>query len=127
MQKLLLIAIAGGLGTLSRYALSGLVHKIVQTNFPLGTMVVNILGCFLFGIVWGLSENSLLVSPASRAIVLTGFMGAFTTFSTFMFESNALLESGQYLSLLANIALQNILGLAFVFLALTLTRTLYGA
>lgn len=122
LSKLLVIGLAGGLGALSRYGLAGLVQRLSGGSFPLGTFVVNILGCFLFGLVWGVLENRL--GPQFRLAALTGFMGAFTTFSTYMFESAGLLQHGQWAWALANLAGQNALGLALLFAGLTLGRAL---
>lgn len=120
LQKLLLIGLAGGLGALSRYGLSGLVQRLSGGTFPLGTFVVNVLGCFLFGLVWGLLENRL--GPQFRLVVLTGYMGAFTTFSTYAFESAGLLQHGQWAWAVANLAGQNVLGLALLLAGLALGR-----
>ncbi len=112
MNKLLLIALAGGVGTLARYGLSGLVYRLAGTNFPWGTSVVNILGCFVFGLLWVLGEGRLAISGEARAIILVGFMGAFTTFSTFIFETGGLLREAQWTLALGNLALQNLVGIA---------------
>ncbi len=122
MQKLLLIAVAGGLGALSRYGLNGLVHRWTDSIFPWGTAIVNIVGCFLFGLLWVAMEERFAVSPQTRVIVLTGFMGAFTTFSTYVFETQQLLEDSQYLVAFGNLGLQNIVGLAAIILGLTLGK-----
>jgi len=92
IMKLLLVALAGGLGTLSRYGLSGIVQRSSSGSFPWGTLVVNITGCLMFGVVWAIVENRFQISSDIRTIVLVGFMGAFTTFSTFVFETQALLQ-----------------------------------
>jgi fluoride exporter len=122
MQKLLLIAVAGGLGALSRYGLAGLVQRWTDSMFPWGTAVVNVVGCFVFGLLWVAMEERFSLSPETRVIVLTGFMGAFTTFSTYMFETQQLLEDSQYLAAFGNLGLQNVLGLAAVILGLTLGK-----
>ncbi len=124
LEKLGLIALAGAAGSLARYWLSGLVYTLAGRNFPWGTAAVNILGCFLFGFVWELGEGRMLLRPETRAIILTGFMGAFTTFSTFIFESGGLLEDGRYLSVLANIGFQTVLGFAALFGGFMLGRLL---
>lgn len=120
LPKLLMLGLAGALGALSRYGLAGLVQRWAGGSFPLGTFVVNILGCFLFGLIWGLLEHRL--GPQFRLVVLTGFMGAFTTFSTFAFESAGLLQHGQWAWALLNLAGQNVLGLALVIAGLALGR-----
>lgn len=124
MQNLLWIAAAGGAGALARYGLGGLVHRLLGPSFPWGTFMVNILGCFLFGLIWALAETRLAISGQVRLIVLTGFMGSFTTFSTFVFETGMLLKDGQYLFALANMLGQNLVGLVALFLGLALARAL---
>ncbi|MFW5734731.1 MAG: fluoride efflux transporter FluC [Oceanidesulfovibrio sp.] len=124
MQKLIFIALAGGLGSLSRYGLTGLVHRYAGGAFPYGTFAVNIIGSFLFGLVWGLSEERLGFSPELRAIILTGFMGAFTTFSTFAFESAAMLRAGQILPFAANVGGQVVVGFSLLWLGLALGKAI---
>jgi CrcB protein len=122
LHKLLLIAVAGGLGSLARYGLSSLVQNWTGSVFPFGTVAVNILGCFVFGILVAVSEGRFAVSPETRAMILVGFMGAFTTFSTFIFETAALLEKSQWWLALGNMSLQNFVGLAALILGLLLGR-----
>lgn len=124
MQNLLWIAAAGGAGALARYGLGGLMHRLLGPSFPWGTFAVNILGCFLFGLIWALAETRLAISGQVRLIVLAGFMGSFTTFSTFVFETGMLLKDGQYLFTLANMLGQNLVGLVALFLGLALARAL---
>lgn len=124
LEKLGLIALAGAAGTLARYWLSGLVYDLVGREFPWGTAAVNILGCFLFGLVWELGGERMIIRNETRAIILTGFMGAFTTFSTFIFESGAFLEDGRVLPALANVGFQTVVGFAALFGGLMLGRIL---
>jgi len=124
MHKLLLIALAGAFGTLCRYWLSGAVYAALGRDFPWGTWAVNILGCFLFGLVWMLSEERGLISGQARIIILAGFMGAFTTFSTFIFESGEILRDAQWLHLAVNVCGQNAVGFAALFLGSSLGRIL---
>ncbi len=124
MHKILLIALAGAAGTLCRYWLSGAVYAFAGRDFPWGTWAVNILGSFLFGLVWILSEERGLVSGQARIIILAGFMGAFTTFSTFMFESGEILRDAQWLKLMLNLGGQNVVGFAALFLGTSLGRIL---
>ena len=124
VTKLLLIAAAGSLGTLARYGLSGLVQRLLGSDFPWGTLVVNMVGCFVIGLLWTLSEGRLPLSGQSRAILFIGFMGAFTTFSSFALESAELLRTGQVLWGLGNIVGQCVVGLALFFVGVLVARLL---
>jgi len=123
-RKLLLIALAGSVGTLARYWLAGAVYKVLGSDFPWGTWAVNIFGCFLFGLVWVLAEERFLISGETRVVILVGFMGAFTTFSTYIFESSQMAFESQWLPLAANLAGQNIAGFAGFVLGMILGRVL---
>ncbi len=92
---LLLIAVGGAAGAVARYALSGWVHSLFDTTFPLGTLVVNVVGSFGLGFLLSLLEG-LSVSPELRSTVTIGFLGAFTTYSTFSYETVVLLEGGEW-------------------------------
>lgn len=120
--KLACLGLAGALGTLARYGLSGFVHRIDGATFPWGTVTVNITGCFLAGLLWTLFENRWPVSGETRTLVLFGFMGAFTTFSAMILETGNLLRSSEYLYAAANLALQNGLGFAALFFGVALGR-----
>jgi len=124
LQKILLLALAGGLGTLSRYGLAGLVQRWTGGAFPWGTLAVNLMGCFAFGVLWSLMEMRHSITGEVRAIILVGFMGAFTTFSTFIFESGALLQAAEWWKALGNLAVQNGAGLVCLFAGLTIGRWL---
>jgi len=122
IQKLSLLAIAGALGTLARYGLAGLVHKIYGASLPWGTVTVNVTGCFLAGILWALFENRWPVSGETRMLVLVGFMGAFTTFSAMILETGELIRSAEWVYAAANIAMQNGIGFVALFAGITLGR-----
>ncbi|MBZ0302744.1 MAG: CrcB family protein, partial [Anaerolineae bacterium] len=85
---------------------------------------VNVLGSFLFGLIWSLAEGRLAITPQTRTIILTGFMGAFTTFSTFMFETGGLMRDAQWLLAAGNVALQVTLGLICLFIGLAVGQLL---
>ncbi len=114
MPEVILLAIAGALGTVSRYVLGNLVYQI-SGDAAWGTWVVNIIGCFLFGLVAGLAEKYVTISDAMRLVVLTGFMGAFTTFSTFIFDTGSMVRNAQWLPALVNVVGQVITGGIFLF------------
>ena len=122
IQKLALLALAGGMGALARYGLAGFVQKISGVSFPWGTLVVNLTGCFLAGLLWSLFENRWNVSGETRTVVLVGFMGAFTTFSTFIFETGDLLRSAQWMYATANLTIQNGIGLLALFIGMAVGR-----
>lgn len=123
-QKLICLALAGAVGTLARFGLSGWVQRITPGTFPIGTFVVNMVGCFAFGLIWSALENRLGAASELRLIVLTGFMGAFTTFSSFMFETGALIEDGRWLWMAGNLIGQNAIGLVCLFLGHGLGRVI---
>ena len=123
-QRILLLAIVGGAGTLARYGMSVGVQRAYGGPFPFGTLAVNVLGCFLFGIVWPLAEDRLRISGESRLIILTGFMGAFTTFSTFAFETGQFLRESEWMLAAANVLANNIIGLAALLVGLMIGRAI---
>ncbi|MBI4237602.1 MAG: fluoride efflux transporter CrcB [Deltaproteobacteria bacterium] len=96
MRKLLLLAGAGAIGTLARYGLSGWVHQWLGVGFPYGTLVVNTAGCFTIGLLGTLAEQRVWFSSELRAVLFLGFLGAFTTFSSFSYETWQLVRDGQY-------------------------------
>jgi len=124
VHRILLIATAGAAGALARYAMAGLVQRATNGAFPWGTFVVNAIGCFVFGILWSLAEERFLIGGEVRFVILVGFMGAFTTFSTFIFETGQLLRDAEWLAALGNMVGQNVVGLISLFLGLTLGRML---
>lgn len=122
IQKLLWLALAGAAGTLTRYGLAGMVHRLNGASFPWGTIVVNLTGCFLAGFLWALFENRWPVSSETRTIVMMGFMGAFTTFSSLILETNTLLRSAEWMSAAANLTMQNGLGFLMLFTGAAIGR-----
>ena len=121
-QRMLLIGMAGALGTLARYGLSGMIQRVASSPLPWGTVVVNIVGCFLFGLVWTLADERLVIDAETRLVVLGGFMGAFTTFSTFIFDTGGFVQEAQWLLAGGNILLQTASGLVFLFIGLNAGR-----
>lgn len=115
LNKLVWLTLAGTLGTLARYGAVGLVHRFTGFAFPWGTLSVNILGCFLAGMLWGLFEHRWPVHGDIRTIFLIGFLGAFTTFSAFILESGELIRTAEWMRAMGNILLQNGLGFIALF------------
>jgi len=122
MSKWLALAAAGALGTLARYALSGWVHRHVRETFPAGTLVVNVAGCFLIGLVMQASLDRQVLAPEARTVVVAGFLGAFTTFSAFGYETIELMRGGSPWPALASVAGNLALGLAAVVLGAACAR-----
>ena len=114
MQKTIFIALAGVVGTLVRYWLSGFVSRQYGENFPWGTLIVNLIGSFLAGAIYHLAEERLLISPTLRTIILIGLIGGFTTFSSYGLQTFTLLRDGQIGLATLNVALSNVLGLFMV-------------
>ena len=109
MTHLLAVALGGALGALGRYGVNGLIFPLVGERFPLGTLVVNVLGSVLMGICYVLIIEKAILPLEMRNILMVGFLGAFTTFSTFSLDTLALWQNGQLL-----------LALAYVFASLVL-------
>lgn len=96
-MQIVLLIVFGTLGTLARYGLQGLVQYRTGAAFPTGTLAVNLLGCFLLGGVAQLALHRLWISPEWRIGLTIGFFGAFTTFSTFSWETVRMLEDGEWM------------------------------
>ena len=122
MNNLLIIAVGGALGSVSRYGLGVAVQGAVPTAFPWGIVVVNLLGCFLFGVVAGLVARGNVLPGYAESALLIGFLGGFTTFSTFAFNNATMLQDGRIGWLAANLLIQNIGGIVLLFAGLLLTR-----
>jgi CrcB protein len=101
--RFLLVCLGGAVGTGARYALSVAAAAVFGTAFPVGTLVVNVLGSFLLGAIMELSLAGTAIGPDARLVIGTGIMGGFTTYSTFNYESLALLRDGAWALALANI------------------------
>jgi len=124
MSKLFLIGLAGFIGTVSRYLMSGVIAKRYGETFPMGTLFVNLIGCFLVGLLFYLLEERFLVNQTARTVVLIGFLGGFTTFSSFGLQTFTLLRDGEFGFAVLNIAASNFVGLLLVWAGYTLARVL---
>ncbi len=121
MDKVLLVIAGGAIGALCRYGVSVFCAKSYGAGFPLGTLSVNIIGCFLIGLVFGLGELK-GISPSFRLFFITGFLGALTTFSSYGLETINNSRNGAVDIALINIVANNIGGLAFVRFGLWFAR-----
>lgn len=123
LTQALYVGTGGFLGAILRFALGGAVHRLVpMSTFPWGTLAVNTLGCLLIGFLAGVAESRQVIGPELRLFLLIGLLGGFTTFSTFGFETVALMRSATHMQAMMNIALQVILGLFAVWGGLSLSR-----
>ena len=124
MKDFLAISVAAILGANLRYLISRLAAKEFGPVFPYGTLIINIVGSFIVGlfVIW--TTERVLIDPRWRLLVVVGFCGSFTTFSSYAFESMALLEHGQWGLMLANIFANNVLCLAGALAGMALARAL---
>ncbi len=127
MVKLLMIAAGGSVGALLRYLLSGLVHATTDSPFPLGTLVVNAVGCFLTGSLCAYFAGPQLIREEYRIALLVGVLGAFTTFSSFSWETLSLARDGGMRLALVNVVLSNVLALTAVWFGYRITEKWFGA
>lgn len=119
-EKILLVMVGGSLGAVSRYGVSLLAAKLWGTQFPWGTLVVNLTGCFLIGLIFALADRARLLTPDVRLLLITGYLGALTTFSSFSLETVNAGRSGMILLPLANIMINNVAGFLLTFFGLWL-------
>lgn len=122
MQKVLLIGLAGLVGTLGRYALSGIIARRFGETFPAGTLVVNVVGCFLAGFLFYLMQERFLVNETTRMALMIGLLGGFTTFSSFGLQTFTLLREGELWFAGMNIIGSNLLGLLMVWAGYTMAK-----
>jgi CrcB protein len=109
MLNYAVVFLGGGIGAGARYYLSGAVYQFLPTNFPYGNLIVNILGCFLIGFLMTVFEERFLADPRLRLFLTVGILGGFTTFSSFSYETVALLRDAEFLRASFNI-LGSVLG-----------------
>ena len=103
MVQLLVIGIGGFLGAIARFGITTLIHRNESHGFPFGTMVANVLGCFLMGILVYLIQEKEVLPPMTRGFLLVGLLGALTTFSTFSLETVRLMQTGQWVFAFTNV------------------------
>jgi CrcB protein len=125
MIKVLLVALGGAMGALLRYAMSGFTSRYLDGVFPCGTLMVNLVGCFVIGFLWQLFEM-VVVSPNVRTFILIGILGAFTTFSTYGLESFNLIREGEFGFAVLNVLMSNVVGIMLVFCGFVVSRYFIG-
>ncbi|MGI6231864.1 MAG: fluoride efflux transporter CrcB [Prevotella sp.] len=112
MKEFLIVGLGSFLGGGSRYAVSQLMKSVFGSATPMGTLTVNIVGCFLIGLLSAMSFDGRWLTPAMRLVLVTGFCGGFTTFSTFMSENAGLLQNRDYMIFAAYLLASLLLGFA---------------
>src|SRR5215218_9519703 len=112
LSRLFAIGLAGFIGTLLRYWLSGVIAKRYGETFPVGTLAVNLIGCFVIGFLFYFFYDRALASPTSRTAVFIGLIGGFTTFSSYGLQTFTLLRDSEVFLAVMNVTLSNLIGLA---------------
>ena len=123
MKIVLLVGLGSFIGGISRYLVTLFVQNKILSTFPYGTMAVNIIGCFLIGTIYALSERGNW-NPEWRIFLATGIMGGFTTFSSFSNETVSMLRDAEYWPAFTYVALSIIIGLAATFAGISLIKYL---
>jgi CrcB protein len=119
-KQVLLVGLGGGIGSIARFLCQKYIYAWHPHPFPFGTMLVNVAGCFIIGLILGVAERGQVLSPEWRLLLATGFCGGFTTFSTFAAENIGLLKNGQFLWFLLYTAGSLILGVLATWLGMKL-------
>jgi CrcB protein len=127
MLQLIWIATAGAMGALCRWGLSRVGYALLGGGFAWGTLIANVLGCFLLGFLMHFGLISDRLSAETRTAIAVGFLGALTTFSTFSYETIGYIEDGVWILAIVNIAANLLVGLGATFAGLALARTFFGA
>jgi len=122
MQLILWVGLGGALGAVGRFMLTAAVNMLPIGPWKLGTLAVNLIGCFLFGLIWARADMKLQLETPLTIALLGGFLGAFTTFSTYAFQTATLAKQSDYIYAAANLLTHNVLGIVMVFAGMALAH-----
>jgi len=122
VSKMFWLLLAGGIGTVARYVITNMMHSPSGAGFPWGILAVNVVGSFLFGVIWAISEHWSGDMDQVRLILLVGFMGGFTTFASFAFDNARLLRNADWIQSAGNIFGQNVMAVVAVFAGIAFVR-----
>ncbi|HAS27967.1 MAG TPA: fluoride efflux transporter CrcB [Dehalococcoidia bacterium] len=127
-MQILYLAVAGALGAVSRFLLSGFIYRLLGSGFPYGTLLINVIGSLLIGFIMQVGLSTDIIPQQLRTVITIGFLGAFTTFSTFSYETLNYIQDGVWGMAILNIAANVIVCLLAVFAGLIIGKlTLGGA
>jgi CrcB protein len=124
MYKILLVGVAGLAGTLARYWLGSWADSRWGPTFPIGTLIVNLVGCLAIGFLFHATQEKYLVDPVIRTAILVGVLGGFTTFSSFAVQTFNLLRDGEFFLAGVNLVVSNVAGLFLVWVGYSVSRSL---
>lgn len=122
LKQILLVGLGGGFGSIFRFLTSQLTAKYFSNTFPLATFATNIIGCFLIGLLIGILGQNIEENSNLKLLLITGFCGGYTTFSTFASENISLLQANNYLVAIIYIGASIFMGLLAVWLGMTITK-----
>ena len=124
LRAILLVGLGSAGGGILRYLTGKWVHALIPTQFPLGTMTVNVLGCFIIGLVYCIFSKNSTADANIQLLLATGFCGGFTTFSSFMHDNYAMIENGNFIQVALYTGLSMVLGLLALYFAVYLMKNI---
>jgi CrcB protein len=124
-RSLILIGAGSSIGGILRYLTQQFVQKHYPSSIPFGTLSVNIIGCFIIGIIYALADRGNILSPTMRLLLATGFCGGYTTFSSFAYENISLMQEGEFFYVALYVLMSVIIGFAAVYLGILFIKLIH--